>query len=41
MKSEYFYALRGGEKFVLIRKNQIASVERSANGSQRSRKKAS
>jgi hypothetical protein len=28
MKSEFFYARRGGESFVLIRKNQIAAVER-------------
>jgi len=41
MKAEYFYALPGGEKFVLIRKRQIASVERAANGRQKSRKKAS
>jgi hypothetical protein len=28
LKSEYFYATPGGESFVFVRKNQIASVER-------------
>jgi hypothetical protein len=28
MKSEYFYAYPGGDKFVLIRINQIVAVER-------------
>jgi hypothetical protein len=28
MKSEFFYAFPGGEKFVLIRINQIVAVER-------------
>jgi hypothetical protein len=27
MKSEFFYALPGGEKFVFLRMNQIAAVE--------------
>jgi hypothetical protein len=28
MKTEFFYAFPGGDKFVLIRMNQIAAVER-------------
>ena len=40
MKSEFFYARRGGESFVLIRKNQIAAVER-LEGKRPSRRKAS
>ncbi len=28
MRTEYFYAYRGGDSFVLIRKNQIVAVER-------------
>jgi hypothetical protein len=41
MKSELFYAYRGGEKFVLIRINQIAAVERPGEKKSSSRRKAS
>jgi hypothetical protein len=40
LKSEFFYARRGGESFVLIRKNQIAAVERPEE-KRSSRRKAS
>jgi len=40
LKSEFFYAPRGGESFVLIRKNQIAAVERPEE-KRSSRRKAS
>ena len=39
MKSEFFYALPGGERFVFIRMNQIAAVEGAVNGSRRKRSK--
>ena len=31
MRSEFFYAYPGGDKFVLIRINQIVAVERTGN----------
>jgi hypothetical protein len=40
LKTEYFYALPGGEDFVFLRKNQIAAVE-GLEGKRRSRRKAS
>lgn len=41
MKSEFFYAFPGGEKFVLIRINQIAAVEKPGPGRRSPRRKAS
>ena len=41
MKSEFFYAFPGGDKFVLIRINQIAAIERLAPPRRRPRRKAS
>jgi hypothetical protein len=39
MRSEYFYALPDGESFVLLRKNQIAAIEkRTQNGRSRRRR---
>jgi hypothetical protein len=32
MNSEYFYALPDGDSFVLLRKNQIAAIEKTRNG---------
>lgn len=40
MKSEFFYAYPGGERFVLIRIDQIVSIERSGE-KRRNRRKAS
>jgi len=39
MKTEFFYALPGGEKFVFLRMNQIAAVENSVNGAGRKRRR--
>ena len=41
MKSEFFYAFPSGEKFVLIRINQIAAVERLGPPRRSRRRKAS
>ena len=40
MKTEFFYAFPGGDRFVLIRINQIVSVERSGD-KRRPRRKVS
>jgi len=41
MKSELFYAFPGGDRFVLIRINQIVAVERVGTRRNPSRRKAS
>jgi hypothetical protein len=41
MKSEFFYAFPGGERFVLIRINQIVAVEKHGPTKRVSRRKVS
>ena len=41
MKSEFFYAFPGGERFVLIRIDQIVAVEKLGPGRRVSRRKVS
>jgi hypothetical protein len=41
MKSEFFYAYPGGEKWVLIRMNQIVAVETPGEKRRSSRRRAS
>jgi hypothetical protein len=41
MKSELFYAFAGGDRFVLIRINQITAVERLEGKRRTTRRKAS
>jgi len=40
MNAEYFYALPGGETFILIRKNQNDGVERGSSGHSKRRRRA-